>query len=40
MYKQLKLPKVANYTDILQQSKPESDLTNLLLDLLISEMKA
>lgn len=35
--KQLKLPTFANYADILRQSKPSADFSDLLLDLLAAE---
>ncbi len=38
--KQLKLPTFANYMDILRQSRPDTDFTDLLLDLLMTEVNA
>lgn len=38
--KQLKLPTFANYADVLRQSKPDADFSDLLLDLLIAETTA
>ena len=38
--KQLKLPTFANYTDILRQSQPNADFSDLLLDLLMAETAA
>jgi DNA replication protein DnaC len=38
--KQLKLPAFANYADILRQSKPNADFSDLLLDLLVAETNA
>ena len=35
--KQLKLPTFASYTDILRQSQPNADFSDLLLDLLMAE---
>lgn len=36
--KQLKLPSFANYADVLRQSKPDADFSDLLLDLLQTEV--
>ena len=38
--KHLKLPTFANYTDILRQSQPNADFSDLLLDLLMAETAA
>jgi len=38
--KQLKLPTFANYRDILRQSRPDTDFSDLLLDLLMTEVNA
>lgn len=38
--KQLKLPTFANYEDILRQSRPSADFSDLLLDLLLAEAHA
>ena len=38
--KQLKLPTFANYADILRQSQPGADFSDLLLELLMSETAA
>ena len=38
--KQLKLPTFANYMDILRQSQPGADFSDLLLDLLLAETNA
>ena len=38
--KQMKLPTFANYMDILRQSKPNADFSDLLLDLLRTEANA
>ena len=38
--KQLKLPTFASYTDILRQSQPNADFSDLLLDLLMAETAA
>ena len=38
--KQLKLPTFANYADILRQSQPGADFSDLLLELLMAETAA
>ncbi len=38
--KQLKLPTFVNYMDILRQSRPDTDFSDLLLDLLMTEVNA
>ena len=38
--KQLKIPTFANYMDVIRQSQPSADFSELLLDLLMAEAAA